>query len=82
MNTARMLAWIVLPLIGLVLVGALAIALVKAVLGLLVYIIVGAVVVGGGIYLYGRAKRSLGPGTRARRRLDAASETYRMRDHG
>ncbi len=82
MNTARLLAWIVLPLIGLVLVGALAIALVKAVLGLLVYIIVGAVVVGGGIYLYGRAKRALGPGTRARRRLDAASETYRMRDRG
>jgi len=82
MNTARLLAWMVLPLIGLVLVGALAIALVKAVLGLLVYIIVGAVVVGGGIYLYGRAKRALGPGTRARRRLDAASETYRMRDRG
>ncbi len=80
MNTARLLAWVVLPLIGLVLVGALAIALVKAVLGVLVYILVGALVVGGGVYLYGRAKRALGPGTRTRRRLDAASETYRMRN--
>jgi hypothetical protein len=80
MNTARLLAWIVLPLIGLVLVGALAIALVKAVFGVLIYLIVGALVVGGGVYLYGRAKRALGPGTRARRRLDAASETYRMRN--
>jgi hypothetical protein len=72
----------VLPLVGLVLVGALAIALIKALFGLLIYVLVGALVIGGGVYLYGRAKRALGPGTRARRRLDAASETYRMRNRG
>jgi O-antigen/teichoic acid export membrane protein len=82
MNVARLLAWIVLPLVGLVLIGALAVWVIKAALGFVIYILVGALVVGGGVYLYGRAKRALGPGTRARRRLDAASETYRMRNGG
>ena len=80
MNTARLLAWLVLPLVGLFLVGILAIALFKALLGIIVYLVVGAAVVAGGVYLYGRAKRAVGPGTRTRRRIDAASETYRMRN--
>ena len=80
MNVGRVLAWIVLPLVGLAVVGALAVWLFKALLGFAFYILVGAVVVGGGMYVYGRAKRALGPGTRARRRLDAAAETYRMRN--
>jgi NAD(P) transhydrogenase subunit beta len=42
--------------------------------------IVGALVVGGGIYLYRRAKRAVGPGTRTRNRLDAAASTYRQRN--
>jgi O-antigen/teichoic acid export membrane protein len=81
MNTARLIAWMVLPIVGLFVVGALAIWLFKALMGMIVYLIVGALVVGGGVYLYGRAKRALGPGTRQRRRLEAAAETYRHRHH-
>ncbi len=77
---AKLLAWLLLPVVGLVLAGMLAIWVLHALMGVLVYVLVGAVVVGGGLYLYGRARRALGPGTRARRRIDAASETYRMRD--
>jgi hypothetical protein len=77
---ARFLAWTLAGLVGLVLAGMLAIWLFKALLGVLFYIIVGALVVGGGVYLYQRAKRSLGPGTRTRRRIEAATETYRTRN--
>jgi hypothetical protein len=80
MNAAKLVAWLVLPVVGLVLAGMLAVWLLHAILGLLVYIIVGALVVGGGVYLYRRAQRSIGPGTRTRRRIDAATETYRMRN--
>jgi hypothetical protein len=79
MNAARLLAWLVLPLVGLVLVGMLAIAAFKALFGLLAYLVVGAVVVGGGVYLYRRAARAVGPGTRTRRRIEAARATYRTR---
>jgi hypothetical protein len=76
----RFLAWTALGLIGLFVAGWLAIKIFSALLGVIFYLIVGAAVVGGGAYLYYRTKRALGPGTRARRRLDAASETYRMRN--
>ncbi|HKT03870.1 MAG TPA: hypothetical protein VJT31_30435 [Rugosimonospora sp.] len=79
MNTARLLAWLVLPIVGLVLVGAIALWALNAILQLVIYLVVGALVVGGGVYLYGRARRSLGPGTRNRRRIEAAAQTYRMR---
>jgi hypothetical protein len=46
----------------------------------LFYLIVGALVVGGGLYLYGKAKKSLAPGTRTQRRIEAAQKTYRMRN--
>ena len=80
MNAAKLLAWLVLPLVGLVLVGMLAIWLFSHLLGLIVYLAVGAAVVGGGVLLYRRARRSVGPGTRTRRRIEAATETYRMRN--
>ncbi|GAA5200609.1 hypothetical protein GCM10023322_78880 [Rugosimonospora acidiphila] len=80
MNAAKLLAWLLLPVVGLVLAGMLAIWLFHALLGLLFYVIVGALIVGGTVYLYRRTKRAIGPGTRARRRLDAAAETYRMRN--
>ena len=79
MNAARLLAWLVLPIVGLFVVGALAIWLFKALLGIAIYLVVGAVVVAGGAYLYRRAKRAVGPGTRTRRRIEAATETYRTR---
>ena len=77
---ARLLAWLVLPLVGLVVLGMLALWLFKALLGLAFYLVVGAVVVGGGVYLYRRAKRAVEPGTRHRRRIEAATQTYRMRN--
>jgi hypothetical protein len=80
MNAAKLLAWLVLPVVGLVIAGMLAIWVLHMILGLFTYIIVGALVVGGGVYLYRRAKRAVGPGTRTRRRIDAAAETYRMRN--
>jgi hypothetical protein len=81
MNTAKLIAWLVLPIVGLVALGALAIWLFQALMGVLLYLIVGIAVAGGGAYLYQRAKRAVGPGTRTRMRLDAATETYRQRNH-
>lgn len=72
MNAARLLAWIVLPLVGLVLAGMVVIWLFKVLLGLAFYLIVGALVVAGGYYLYRRAARAVGPGSRTRRRIEAA----------
>jgi hypothetical protein len=80
MNAAKLLAWVVLPVVGLVLAGMLAIWVLHLFLGLFFYIVVGALVVGGAAYLYRRTKRAVGPGTRTRRRIDAAAETYRMRN--
>ncbi len=48
--------------------------------GALYYLIVGALVVGGGAYLYQRAKKAVAPGTRTQRRIEAATKTYRMRN--
>ncbi|GAA1631095.1 hypothetical protein [Actinoplanes couchii] len=47
---------------------------------LIYYLIVGALVVGGGAYLYSRVKRGIAPGTRTQRRIEAAARTYRMRN--
>jgi hypothetical protein len=80
MNTARMLAWLTLPLVGLVVAGVLAVWLFKALLGLAFYLVVGAAVVGGGMYLYHRVKRAVEPGSRNRRRIEAAAQTYRTRN--
>ncbi|GIJ46916.1 hypothetical protein Val02_38020 [Virgisporangium aliadipatigenens] len=80
MNAAKLFTLLVLPLVGLVLVGMVAIWAFKALLGLVVYLLIGAGVVIGGMYLYGRAKKAVGSGTRTRYRIDAAAETYRQRN--
>jgi hypothetical protein len=80
MNTAKLIAWLVLPIAGLVALGALAIWLFQALMGVLLYLVVGIAVAAGGAYLYQRAKRAVGPGTRNRMRLDAAAQTYRERN--
>jgi hypothetical protein len=73
----KALAFLVALIAGVVVVGW----VVSAVLGpALFYLIVGALVVGGGVYLYSRAKKSLAPGTRTQRRIEAAAKTYRMRN--
>ena len=76
----KAVAYVVAMVAGVVVVGWVAVALLHALLGGLTYLIVGAVVVGGGLWLYGRAKRSLAPGTRTQRRIEAATKTYRMRN--
>lgn len=75
----RKLAGIVLLLIALWVVGAIAIGLLKTLIALAWYLVIGALVVGGAVYLYQRGRRSVGPGTRAQRRLEAATRTYRNR---
>jgi hypothetical protein len=71
MNAVKLAAWLILPVVGLVLVGMLAIWAIHLVLGLLSYIIVGALVVGAGVYLYRRARRAVGSGGSGRRRIGA-----------
>ncbi len=52
--------WIVLGGIALILVGWIAVSLIGTILKLGLYLLVGAAIAGGGYYLYGRARRSLG----------------------
>jgi hypothetical protein len=76
----KAVAWALAMVAGVIVVGWVAVALLHALLGGLSYLIVGAVVIGSGVWLYGRAKRSLAPGTRTQRRIEAATKTYRMRN--
>jgi hypothetical protein len=76
----KAIAYLVATIAGVVVVGWIAVQLLQVLVGALAYLIVGAIVVGGGVYLYGRAKRSLAPGTRNQRRIEAAVKTYRMRN--
>lgn len=81
-NPVKLVAWLVLPIVALVVVGAVAWWALGAVFHLVGYLILGAVVVGGGALVYRKVKRSIGPGTRNARRIEAARETYRMRKNG
>ena len=76
----RLLLGIIAAIVALVIVGVVAVKVIGALMGVFFYLLVGAAVVGGGVYLYRRAKRSLEPGTRARNRLDAAAWTYKQRN--
>ena len=76
----KAIAYLVATIAGVIVVGWVAINLLQVLVGALAYLIVGAVVVGGGVYLYGRAKKSLAPGTRNQLRIEAAAKTYRMRN--
>lgn len=77
----RAVGLVVLTVAGVVVVGWAALWVLHALVGVLAYLIVGALVVGGGVYAYGRIRRSLAPGTRNQRRIEAAVKTYRMRQH-
>ena len=76
----RAVGLIAVTVAGVIVVGWAAVWLLQFLVGAIAYLIVGAIVVGGGVYLYGRAKRSLAPGTRNQRRIEAAVKTYRMRN--
>ncbi len=77
----RAVGWVVVTVAGMVVVGWAAVWVLQALMGVFAYLLVGAIVVGGGIYVYGRAKRAVAPGTRNQRRIEAAVKTYRMRNH-
>ncbi|MEV0130180.1 hypothetical protein AB0H83_17185 [Dactylosporangium sp. NPDC050688] len=77
----RLLAGTVAVVVGLFVAGAIAVWLFKALLGAAFYLIVGAVVVGGAVWLYGRTRRSLSSGSRNQRRLEATLATWRQRRH-
>jgi hypothetical protein len=79
-DMGKAVAYLVAMIAGVIVVGWVAIALLHVLVGALSYLIVGAIVVGGGVYLYGRAKKGLAPGTRTQRRIEAAAKTYRMRN--
>ena len=76
----KAIAYLVATIAGVIVVGWVAVNLLHVLVGALAYLIVGALVVGGGIYLYGKAKKGLAPGTRNQRRIEAAAKTYRMRN--
>ncbi|MEJ3743245.1 hypothetical protein WEI85_08160 [Actinomycetes bacterium KLBMP 9797] len=75
----RFLAWTAAAVIGTLAVGWLAIALLKALLGVAVYLVIGALVIGAGAYLYTKGKRALARDTRTRNRIEAATTTWRER---
>jgi uncharacterized membrane protein YedE/YeeE len=52
----------ILVVAGLVVAGILAVWLVKALFGLFFYLLVGALVVGGAVYVYGRVRRGITSG--------------------
>ena len=76
----KAIAYVVAMIFGLIIVGWVGIALLHALLGGLVYLIIGAVIIGGAFWIYSRTKRALAPGTRTQRRIEAAAKTYRMRN--
>ena len=76
----KAVAYLVAMIAGVIVVGWVAVAVLQTLIGALSYLIVGAIVVGGGVYLYGKAKKGLAPGTRTQRRIEAAAKTYRMRN--
>ncbi|MBO3736220.1 hypothetical protein [Actinoplanes flavus] len=73
----KAVGYLVALIAGVVVVGWVA----SAILGpVLFYLIVGALVLGGGALLYAKVKKGLAPGTRTQRRIEAAARTYRMRN--
>jgi hypothetical protein len=74
------IAYLVAMIAGVIVVGWVALAVLHALIGAIGYLIVGVLVVGGGIYLYSKAKKAVAPGTRTQRRIEAATKTYRMRN--
>ncbi|MER7283699.1 hypothetical protein ABT369_55710 [Dactylosporangium sp. NPDC000244] len=75
----RFLIGAVAVVVGLFVVGAIAVWVFHALLSVLGYLIVGVLVVGGGLWLYAKAKRGLG-GSRNQRRLEAGLATWKQRN--
>lgn len=56
----KTILWILAAVILLIIVGSVVVSVLGTLIKLAFYLLVGALVVGGGIYLVGRARRSLG----------------------
>jgi hypothetical protein len=76
----RFLAGVAVVAIAVIAVGWLVTSVISTLLGLVWYLVVGAVAVAGGYWLYRRARRSLAPGARNRNRIEAALRTRQLRD--
>jgi hypothetical protein len=76
----RTLAGMALLVAAVAAVGWIALSVLNALLGVVSYLIVGALVVGGGVYLYRRTRRAVAPGTRTRNRIEAAARTHQIRN--
>jgi uncharacterized membrane protein len=59
MENGHFLRNALLLVVGLAVAGMVAVWAIKAFIGVIFYILVGALIVGGGVYLYGRAKRAI-----------------------
>ena len=59
MENGHFLRNALLLVVGLAVAGMIAIWAIKAFIGVIFYVLVGALIVGGGVYLYGRAKRAI-----------------------
>jgi uncharacterized membrane protein SirB2 len=68
MENSHFMRNLLLVVAGLIVAGFVAIWVIKALLGIIFYIVVGALVVGGGMYLYARTKRAIRSG-RIRRQI-------------
>lgn len=77
-HMGRFLLTVVAFFAGLFVVGAVAVWLLKAVLGAMVYLIVGAAIVAAVGLAFSRARRSVGS-QRNRNRISAATQTWRQR---
>ena len=61
---AKNLVWLALGVIVLIVIGSIVVSLLGLLLKLALYLVLGALVVGGGYYLYGRTRRSVRGGRR------------------
>jgi uncharacterized membrane protein len=59
MENGHFLRNALLLIVGLAVAGMVAVWAIKAFIGVIFYILVGALIVGGGVYLYGKAKRAI-----------------------
>ncbi|MFF5293415.1 hypothetical protein [Paractinoplanes globisporus] len=73
----KAVAFLVALIAGVIVVGWVVSALIGPVL---FYLIVGALAIAGGAYVYSKVKKGIAPGTRTQRRIEAAQKTYRMRN--
>ena len=73
----KAVAFLVALIAGVIVVGWVVSSLIGPAL---FYLIVGAIAIAGGAYVYGKVKKGIAPGTRTQRRIEAAQKTYRMRN--